>query len=778
MANSDSRHDRRSFLATLSAVGGWLAVPAWTKGGSSTLRVEAASTLFYAHPDGASNLVRFTITGVAAPAGRLRVYDRSRRLLGTAGILRRGDALYGELWLPIGAQLRVVSELEAPGVRGPFRTEHSLTPHRKWTIHLFSMVDPHQVGEELSRLPPLKRAVQTALYRSYGVQANPIPRHLDWSAKDHLSFLRTPADGVVRAQELAIPVGSTGAVQPGEPLSATEILALAGSGVRVVTVPDASESFQWLAGPDGSRILAVSMPGGTTPRVLGFHDGTEIMAAEVERWLTTSPRFLSPEFARNVAVVTSEDTGQAAAAVHRAVSDWNSRFAFPAIIPGDAEALLDGVERQGGPISVFVPQPDTATSSTPTTGIDYAAEVRSAEDSERTRNLIATLAAAIRPGADDLATVAAEVGALIPGTVVFNPSPFSRSEFLSLADGSERLVTDVPGLGYAYFPDAGAAEPSEWIETDPTNGLEGRDLRARIGRRSGAIESLTNKATGKEWVRPGWTGLNSIEGARVQRMDLQRLPETATRLTVDLWSPEHGRVRSIMTAYDRLPWIDVFNQTEATDNAPIVYSYPFSVDGPLISWEVPAGHEESAAPVEHIDHLRWIRIAGPRNAILLSGRETTSVTVARDGRVNCNTPQGTSYFRIGLHSERDAADLPWEFGWGTTPMVSARVVPGDGGQLPTFGAVLDVDRVGVAALGVVPARNGDGVILYVQELLGVERNVRIAAGLLRFSWAQPVDLLERPIGSPLTLEGDQVALPVRGHGVAAVRLAGLDLNLK
>jgi hypothetical protein len=83
--------DRRSFLATI---------------------VRAEPTVFRANPDGRQVLVRFYVTDVDALAGRLRVYDQRRRLLGTAGVIRSGNGLYGELWLPLGRETTVQSELE------------------------------------------------------------------------------------------------------------------------------------------------------------------------------------------------------------------------------------------------------------------------------------------------------------------------------------------------------------------------------------------------------------------------------------------------------------------------------------------------------------------------------------------------------------------------------------------------------------------------------------------------------------------------------------------
>ena len=87
-----------------------------------------------------------------------------------------------------------------------------------------------------------------------------------------------------------------------------------------------------------------------------------------------------------------------------------------------------------------------------------------------------------------------------------------------------------------------------------------------------------------------------------------------------------------------------------------------------------------------------------------------------------------------------------------------------------------VDRVGFAVLGIMTAYNHDGIIVYLQELLGVGRQVSVRPGVVRFADARFVDYLERDKGEPLQLTDDGVMVPVRGRGVTAVRLSGLELN--
>ncbi|NIR34542.1 MAG: hypothetical protein GWO22_00415, partial [Actinobacteria bacterium] len=46
-----------------------------------------------------------------------------------------------------------------------------------------------------------------------------------------------------------------------------------------------------------------------------------------------------------------------------------------------------------------------------------------------------------------------------------------------------------------------------------------------------------------------------------------------TRLIADRWSPERGTVRSTVTVYDDLPWIDITNVAEAVGSRPLTFLF-------------------------------------------------------------------------------------------------------------------------------------------------------------------------------------------------------------
>ena len=210
--------DRREFLALLAA---GTCVPWFNRQAADLVAparsaqspvVTAETTPFYAHPDGQRCLVRFFVTGLDAPAGRMRAFDDQRRQVGTAGVIPLGDGrLYGELWLPIRARSRIRTQLEAPGLGRPLATWHALTPGPRWTIHWLTLLDPEALDRRLSALDPIARSVEIALLRRIGATVNPVPPTLP-SAIGDVPFLRLGAesDRVAARAATAAPVASEG----------------------------------------------------------------------------------------------------------------------------------------------------------------------------------------------------------------------------------------------------------------------------------------------------------------------------------------------------------------------------------------------------------------------------------------------------------------------------------------------------------------------------------------------------------------------------------------
>jgi hypothetical protein len=752
--------------------------------------VEAETTIFRANPDGRLTLVRFLVTGVEAPAGRLRVYDRRRRLLGTAGVIRSGDTLYGELWLPVEGGTSVRSELEAPSVSGVHRTDHWLSPRRRWTIHWLTVVEPEELAHTLDALGPLERGVQAGALVQAGVSGDPLSAGaLD--VTDHLNFLRLcrPARDLERAQ--GIPASAVAVLSDVDALPANAILALAGCGVDSVARSWAAGEppFAWWPAPDGSRLLRVSIPPDGDPQTLGFAAPRDEMTRRVERWLETTPLLLAPGTApaqpddEGITFVVDTGPDESIAAMLAAVREWNRRFAYPRIVVGPGRDLHAAVERaRGTNIPTIAPPSHAGTGPTDLAALANLASRREAARTQRIDLLLRPLARLLESGeagADVLAAVAREINTALPGTVVFNPAPFHRSDAALLPDGSERVVTDVPGLGYAFLVDA--PRTSERLADvvparPPYTVAAGDHVRLQLDPLSGAIRSLVTRDDDREWVSARGDGLNAVPGASLERLQRETIPGVGIRLTAWRWSRVLGEVRTAVTVYHALPWVDIVNEADAEGRRPTEYRFGFAGAEPLVGWEVPAGHEEAPAPVERLTHLRWLTLLSATGSVLFRGHDAPVASVTEDGTLWSYAARGRARYRFQVTPDPVGAATAARFGWGTEPFLATTASGAGGGRLPRYGALLVVDQPGVAILGIKPADAGEGVVVYLQELLGSSRFVSLGTGLLTFTSARLVDLVERNTGQEATAVAHGVVAPLPAWGVIALRLEGVTLR--
>ena len=777
--------DRRTFLSTMSrTVAGAVAVPGFARLQHASPRIEAEPTIFRANPDGRLTLVRFFVFGVDAPAGRLRVYD-ARRLLGTAGVIRTGDVLYGELWLPVERQTGVQCELESPGVRGVFRSSHSLHPKRRWTVYWLTVADPQRLCDALDAMAPMSRAVHSAMLSAARVAGNPLAHAAALATDDHLPFLRMALPAQSLETRLGVRVSPVALDPERAGITSTSVLALAGSGVRYVARPweSGDDAIGWLSGPDGSRVISVAIPPGGAPRSLGFTESQGEMTRRVERWLETTPLLLSPGGEDGVTFVLETDTGAPLAAMLAAVREWNQRFAYPHIVIGPADDLSEALDRERGPGArggrpAFrsVPRlPDLAT-LTAIAGSRRAA--RDARVAAATRPVAALLDPGSAPEAG-LETVARYITTALPGTLVFNPTPFHRTGVATMPDGSERMVTDVPGWGYAFLVDApdrwGVARSAEPVP-GPVTELVGEHLRLELDRRSGAITSLVTRETGREWVRASGDGLNAVPGAIVKTLSRQAIPGVGTRLIARRWSWARGHFTTTITLHDGMPWVDVENDAVVLGLRPMEYVFGFDVTNARVAWEVPAGHEEANAPVDRCTHLRWITLSSPAGNVLFRGHDAPYASVRADGTLVSYAPSGRSRYRFEVTTTPVGPPAATRFGWGAEQLVATAVRANPDGRLPRHDALLYVDQPGVAIIGVKPADDGNGVVVYVQELMGSSRYVSLGTGLLTFGAARIVDFIERDTGQEAHPVPQGVLVPLTAWGVAAVRLVDIGLG--
>ncbi len=767
---------RREFLTALSAMGVAVIRPAnW---GYPVQSVTAQPTVFHGHPEGRTTLVRFTAYGIDVPAGRLRIYDNPRRdLLGTAGMLRLGEVLYGELWLPLERRRTVTSELEVPGRRGIIRHQHTLTPQPHWTIYWLTIADPEALRHDLDNVDPWRRGVRAALYAAAGVRANPLSETRSPAASDHVEILRRAIPARELEADLGIPTSPLALIESSTSLEPVTVAVLAGSGVRVLAVLESSDlPIQVLEIPGSSPLPVIAAPAIRDPATLGFGASQAEMVTSIERWLTATSAFHGAGFPANVVVVVGNDHTVSPAYLAAARS-WNGRFAFPHIVVGaDPDHLLREV---GAGRSVRAASTGRRPLSDPASLADIAAmrEARDGMTQKRATTLFAPLVSLLGGAVGDLEVVARGVAPRFAGTVVLNTSPFTRTDVLRRPDGREEIVTDVPGLGYAFV--IGPAEAvravdgvTGWERVPQSEHLTGQAFRVSVNAATGAIERLVD-TTGRAWVRAGSGGVNEVPEVTNSTLTRELLANVGTRITVVRQLRGGGMVRSRYTVYDTLPWLDIENLGEHEGNSPIEYRFSFALERPAVSWERPVGSVTQLAPVGEFVHLRWIRFQQEGRSVLFRGYHTPVASVSQDGMLINLAPPGIARFRLLF----DGMSLvsPWRFGWDSEPLHAVPASPGGSGLLPSAGSLFTVDQDEIAVLGVKPADDGDGLIAFLQDVKGEPRLVSLQPGLLRFREARRVDFVERDIGSVDGTLDEGVIVRMAGNQIVALRLRGLWL---
>ena len=753
---------RRTFLKTLTAATGSLAARA-----QETVTVSAEATVFYAHPIGTQVLVRFSVTGLDTPAGRLRVYDRGSRLLGTAGVINTGDALYGELWLELRANTLLLSELEAPGLRGVFRSRHRVSPGSRWLIHWITIADWEQVQGALGDRRPITRGIRSAILHAGNVTTNPLSTR-PIADPDPLTVLHMTRPAIALEKVDGVPVSPLAWTAAPDPLDVVRVMALRNSGTRCVIRPwEEGATYEWWEGLDGSRLLAVPLAPNGSLRSLGFGQTTGRAATEVAEWLAASPVHLEPRDTsgrpgRHRVTFVIEDEVENAADLRLAVDDWNRTYAYPHVVlgpPDDLEGLVSAesltlpTRRRSYTLSPGGDAPDRAASNT--------------RIIHRTPSVLSSILA---NGYRGVEAIAREIRTDFPGTVVSNSTPFSRTDIVGY-DGAPRVVTNVPAHGYAYFL---RQEPPSLPAPFRAGVLTARSKRhrVRLDPNSGTIESIIDTEFNREWVGEG--GLNALSNTTLESAEVEELPGLGVHLRYARRLNTGTQVRSTARLYDAVPWVTIWNEADPDGTHVERARFTFAHCPVEVLWEVSGGHHTSLPPTGPATFARWVWLRGPANQFFWSTNPTFSLD--DNGTIHSEGPLGAG-FRVMANELPVTLAEPARFGWQTVNLYTHPVAPNPRGRLPRFGSLFELDQPSAAIIAVeADNRHATSVTVYVQDLLGAARMISLYSDLVDFDDAVRVDYVGRASDEVLERVSTGVVFSLAALGVTAVRLLGVQLR--
>jgi hypothetical protein len=358
------------------------------------------------------------------------------------------------------------------------------------------------------------------------------------------------------------------------------------------------------------------------------------------------------------------------------------------------------------------------------------------------------------------------------GMLVFNPSPFGQSGTVAVPGGGLRVVTNVPGLGYAFEPARAPVASGSLAPTrEPLQPIETAHFSARLDPATGAVASVVERQAGRELARsPG--GLNRIDGSALTDGWVERHPGVGLRLVARRAGPA-GAFTSHLTIHDALPWVEIENIADSGGSLPPDTGFDLAMEPRPVTREVPGGAMTGTPPIERAPMLRWLSLAADDETLLFGSATPAAVTVTDTGRLTVHGAGNGTRFRLAIARGFVLPDEPWRFGFAMAALIAVPA-PGAGDlTLPTFGRLLDVADPAVAVVGIKDADDGVGVAVYLMDLAGVGREVVVRPGVLTFDGALETDLTEVDRGRLDSAPGAGVVARLEAHGYAALRLLGV-----
>ena len=398
------------------------------------------------------------------------------------------------------------------------------------------------------------------------------------------------------------------------------------------------------------------------------------------------------------------------------------------------------------------------------------------------------------------------------------------------------LARDIPSLGCALYSVSSdqAAAPAASKPSPTSDSLENEYYRVVIDLNTGGLKSVYDKASKRELVDGSAPySLNQYvyenpEGGRkavddmTKRAVFHRASPTAAKITPGLngpvaWSlkvkpeaPGCRELESEIILYEDLRRIDIVNRLQKEDTRlpeAVYFAFPFKIDGGNFVFEIADGMmrpEVDQLPRTVRDwHTvqNWVELAGPDHTVVWSPIEAPLVQFGdiNTGKwlqkleilnpwlfsyamnnywmTNFKASQGgPATFRYGLTSRAGGADAvqSTRFGWEVhTPLLASWIPEDSKGTLEAGGSsFFQVDRANVIIQAVKMAEDGEGLIVRLREIAGVDTKVLLSSYLFKgqalSAWL--TDMVEK--NEALAQISDAgVAVPMRSYGIQAVRVA-------
>jgi alpha-mannosidase len=373
-------------------------------------------------------------------------------------------------------------------------------------------------------------------------------------------------------------------------------------------------------------------------------------------------------------------------------------------------------------------------------------------------------------------------------------------------------VKDVPSMGYEVLHVSAGAKPfvSDLKASGTT--MENAALRVVVDPATGCITSLFDKRASFESIAKGACGNQlqtfkdtpkdydawNIDPGTLDHMTpidevdsvalVDKGPMRATIRVSRSW--QSSKFVQDITLYAGSDKVDVVNDIDWHETHVLLKAaFPLAASGPMATYEIPYGNIERPTTRNNtweqarfeVPAMRWADLGDGQHGFSLINESKYGYD-AKDNVLRLSllrsptwpdpvADRGHQHFSYALypHVRTWKQALTERAGYEYNYQLRAMQVESHTGSLPAEHSYLSVAPENVVLTAVKKAEDNNGLIFRVFEWAGKESEVTFTVPPGATS-ASETNLMEKSVGTPLSLAGDKVAIPIRPYEILSLRV--------
>jgi alpha-mannosidase len=396
-------------------------------------------------------------------------------------------------------------------------------------------------------------------------------------------------------------------------------------------------------------------------------------------------------------------------------------------------------------------------------------------------------------------------GHILPSAVLSSDS--KTNSYKLLVD-----VKDVPSMGYEMLHVTAGTKPfASDLKASGTT-LENAALRVAVDPATGCITSLFDKKANFESLAKGACGnqLQSFKDTPTKYDAWNIDPGTLDHMTpiekVDsVTLVEKGPMRAVIrvsrtwqsskfvqdiTLYAGADQVEVVNDIDWHETHVLLKAaFPLAASGPMATYEIPYGNIERPTTRNNtweqarfeVPAMRWADLGDSQHGFSLINESKYGYD-AKDNVLRLSllrsptwpdpdADRGHHHFSYALypHAGTWKQALTERAGYDFNYKLRAMQVESHTGSLPAEHSYVSVAPENVVLTAVKKAEDDNGLIFRVFEWAGRQSDVTftVPAGATA---ATETNLMEKTVGSPLSLSGDKVTIPIHPYEILSLRV--------